>query len=225
MNTAKIIPTHPQSMQQRIRYLAVAFLLAMLGARASPAQSDSQTLRSPYASLVGIAELDFGFPVGSERGYPFSLGGNLIGGFQMNRVFTLGVGVGLHGYGPSDMVLLPLFIDARLHFPQRKWTPCIALDLGYALSLDTLERGGFLFNPSFGGRVPMTDKMALGFSLGFRLQQNQAIVDGTFDDYLSNYLSLKLGLMVKLPRLSRHVFAKTISRRMRDKNRKTTGPQ
>lgn len=220
MDSVEIIPIREKCMPQRLNFIALTLLIAAFWPLASPAQSDSQTFRSPYACLVGIAELDLGFPMGSERGYPFSIGGNLIGGFQMNRTFMLGVGVGLQGYGPSDMTLLPLFADARLHFPQKKWTPYLAFDIGYALSLDTATRGGFLFNPAFGGRFPMTDKTALSFSLGFRLQQNQALVDGTFDDYLSNYLSLKVGAVVKLPRFSRRVFSKTISRRMRDKTKR-----
>lgn len=204
------------------KYLALAFLSILLGpltlSRLS-AQSDSQTLRSPFASLIGIAEFDFGLPAGTRIGYPLSLGGNLIGGYQMNKLLTLGIGVGLHGYGPSEMILLPVFADARLHFPQKKWTPFIALDMGYAFSLDTLERGGFLLNPSVGGRFPLTDNTALGFGLGLRLQKNQAKIDDIFQDYLSNYLSIKLSVVVKLPRLSRIVFKQTMHR-MKDKTKR-----
>lgn len=206
--------------QKRLKYLALALLLTMVGATFLPAQSDSQTLRSPYACLVGIPEFDFGFPMGSGRSYPFSLGGNLIGGFQVNKLFTMGVGVGLHGYGPREMLLLPLFVDARLHFPQKKWTPYLVFDAGYSLSLEPNEKGGLLLNPSVGGRFPLSDKTALGVGLGIRVQQNKALLNGTYYNYLSNYLSLKLSLVVKMPRLSRRVFAKTISRRMKDKEHK-----
>jgi hypothetical protein len=207
-------------MQKLMKHFALASLLILLGPIVLSAQSDSQTFRSPFACLVGMGEFDFGLPMGSGRSYPFSLGGNLIGAFQANRTLTVGLGVGLHGYGPSDMVLLPVFADARLHFPQKKWTPYLALDIGYAFSLDTAQRGGFLLNPMIGGRIPLTDKTALSLGLGLRLQQNQARVDGALDDYVSNYLSVKLGFAVKVPRLSRRVFAKTISRRMRDKEHK-----
>jgi hypothetical protein len=207
-------------MQKLMKYLALALLLTTLWPIALRAQSDSQTLYSPYASLVGITEFDFGLPMGNGFRYPISLGGNLIAGCQLNRLLTLGVGVGLHGYGPSDMLLLPVFADARLHFPQKKWTPYIAFDIGYAFSLDTAEHGGLLLNPAIGGRVPLTNNTALGFGIGIRLQQNQALVNGAFDDYVSNYLSMKLGLVFKMPRMSRHLFAKTIGRRMRDKGKK-----
>ena len=40
------------------RFLVATLLFTALGHLALIAQSDSQTLRSPYASLVGIAELD-----------------------------------------------------------------------------------------------------------------------------------------------------------------------
>ena len=206
-------------MQKLKKYLLLSLLLTALSPLALRAQSDSQTLHSPHASLVGIADFDFGLPMGKGGAYPLSLGGNLIAGFQMNRLFTVGLGVGLHGYGPSDMLLLPVFVDGRMHFPQKKWTPYIALDLGYALSLHPTERGGLLINPAVGGRFPLTDKTALGFSLGIRVQQNQAKVNEVFEESLANYLSLKVGLVVKVPRLSRKVFSKTISRRMKDKEK------
>ncbi|HEX2900279.1 MAG TPA: hypothetical protein VHS96_11230 [Bacteroidia bacterium] len=206
-------------MRKLKKHLAFALLLTMFGPLALPAQSDSQTLRSPNASLVGIAEFDFGLPMGGRIGYPLSLGGNLIGGYQINRLFTLGIGLGLHGYGPGEMLLLPVFADGRLHFPQKKWTPYIALDMGYAFSLDTLERGGFLLNPSVGGRFPLSDNTALGFGIGLRLQKNQALLDGVFQDYLSNYLSVKVSLVAKLPRLSRKVFKQTMHR-MKDKTKR-----
>ena len=101
------------------KYLALASVLILMAPAALHAQSDSQTLRSPYASLVAIADFDFGVPVGSGRSYPISLGGNFIFGAQLNRLATVGIGVGLQGYGPSDMLLLPVFADARLHFPQK----------------------------------------------------------------------------------------------------------
>jgi hypothetical protein len=207
-------------MQHRLKYIILTLLLAACACLPASAQSDSQTLRSPYASLVAIADFDFGFPVGSGRSYPLSLGGNLIAGAQLNRLATVGIGIGLQGYGPSDMVLLPVFADARLHFPQKKWTPYLVLDIGYAFSLDSAERGGFLLNPSVGGRFPLSDKTALSAGIGLRVQQNQARVDGVLDDFVPSYLSLKVGVVVKLPRFSRHLFNKTINRRMKDKEKK-----
>ena len=206
-------------MQKLRKFFALVLPLLLFSPTIAGAQSDSQTLRSPYASLVGIADFDFGLPAGSGLKYPLSLGGNLIGGYQINKLFTLGVGVGIHGYGPDEMLLLPMFVDARLHFPQKKWTPYVTLDLGYALSLDTLQRGGFLINPTLGGRVPLTNNTAFAFGIGLRMQQNKAWVDDTLEDFVPNYLSVKLGVVVKLPRLSRKVFKQTMHR-MKDKTKR-----
>lgn len=206
-------------MRHRLPYLlALALLSAILAPWQAMAQSDSQTLRSPYASLVAFTDFDLGFAASGGRGYPVSLGANLIGGYQANKLLTVGLGVGLHGYGPSDMLLLPVFADARLHFPQRKWTPYISLDLGYSLSLDSAERGGFLLNPAVGGRFPLGDNLAFGFAVGYRLQPNSAIVNSAFDENNPHFLSLKLGLVMKFPRLSRRVFEKTMGR-MKDKSK------
>ncbi len=210
-------------MRQHIKYLVLALLMTALGPMALHAQSDSQTFYSPHTTLVGITEFDFGLPEGNGLRYPLSLGGNLVAGCQVNRLLTLGIGAGLQGYGPSDMLLIPVFADARLHFQQKKWTPYLALDIGYAFSLDTAARGGFLFNPSVGGRFPMTNNTALVLGLGLRVQQNRAWVDGTLVDHLPNYLSAKIGFVFKAPRLSRRVFAKTIGRRMRDKSKRDNG--
>jgi hypothetical protein len=201
------------------RNIFLFFIGLLLVYTSSSAQSDSQTLRSPYASMVAFGDIDLGIPAGSRIGYPLSLGGNLIGGYQMNRLFTLGIGVGLHGYGPDEMILLPMFMDARVHFPLKKWTPYIAFDVGYALSLTDSVRGGFLMNPTLGGRFPLSEHTALGVGLGLRIQKNQGLLHGVYQDYLSNYFSIKAGLVVKLPRLSRWVFKRTMHR-MKDKEKR-----
>ena len=206
-------------MQKLRTYGLIASLLMFLGGRSVIAQSDSQTLHSPHASLVGIADFDLGLPMGSRIGFPVSLGGNLIGGYQLNRMFTLGLGVGLQGYGPREMLLLPMFVDGRIHFPQKKWTPYASLDMGYALSLRPSARGGFLLVPAVGGRVPLSSNTALSLGVGLRIQQNQFQVDGVFVDYLASYLSVKLGVVVKVPRLSRWVFKKTMHR-MKDREKR-----
>ena len=78
---------------RKLKEFTVHFLLLILLLPAIAfAQSDSQTLRSPYASLVGIADFDFGLPAGSGRKYPLSLGGSGNSHYNGNAETYMNVG-------------------------------------------------------------------------------------------------------------------------------------
>lgn len=201
-----------KQMQKRTSYLFAAACALLLGGQTVRAQSDSETLRSPVAGLVSITEFDFGLSVRDGQTYPLSVGAQTVFGFQFNKLFTLGAGLGIQGYGPSAMTLLPLFVDARMHFPQKHWTPFLALDMGYALSLRSTEKGGVLVNPSFGGRFPLSKSLAMSLSVGYRSQGNQAKVNGVFDHFNADYMSVKAGMVVRLKGLTKKMY-----RRMKDK--------
>ena len=197
-------------------YFLAAILLLALSPHPLQGQSDAQTRRSQSASLVNITEFDFGLPTGGSYHYPVSLGVQTVNGYQLNHRFTVGLGIGIQAYGPNGMYLLPVFADGRVHFPQKNWTPFIALDLGYAFSLRGTERGGLLLNPSVGGRVPISKSTALTMSIGYRSQMNQAMLNGTLWRYDAGYMSVKVGTVVKLNRLTRKLFSRT-RRRMNEK--------
>ncbi|MFN8394273.1 MAG: hypothetical protein U0176_06300 [Bacteroidia bacterium] len=194
--------------------ILVTGLAVMMAALAARAQSDSQTLRSPYASVLSMTDFDFGLPLAGNLNYPLSLGAQTVVGYQFNRIFTAGIGVAIQGYGPSDMLLLPIFADARLHFPQRKWTPFVSLDAGYSISLGGGDRkGGLLVSPGVGGRIPIANNLAFSFGLGLRWQLNQGPYNGETVDYRSEYLSAKVGIAVRFPKL----LSKMLAPRMKDR--------
>lgn len=203
-------------MRQLRLHLASVLVVLALGKQAALSQSDSQTLRSPAACLGNITDLDLGISVRDGRRHPLSLGLQTIGVYQINPRFTVGMGVGLHSYGPGHLLLLPLFVDGRMHFPQRKWTPFVSLDAGYALSLQSDARGGVLVNPAVGGRIPFAENAALSLSIGYRWQGNQGQVKGVLEEFRPEYLSAKVGVVTRFPRLSYKVFSKTL-RRMKEK--------
>lgn len=188
--------------------------MVVVGTSVTHAQSDSQTLRSPYASILCMTDFDFGLPLAGNLNYPLSLGAQTVVGYQFNRIFTAGVGVAIQGYGPSDMLLLPVFADARLTFPQKKWTPFVSLDAGYALTLgDGDRKGGLLISPGVGGRIPIANNLAFGFGLGLRWQLNHGPYNGETVDYRSEYLSVKLGIAARFPKL----LSKLLAPRMKDR--------
>lgn len=200
------------------KHLLVAMAVGLISFKGMMAQSDSQTLRSPYASILCMTDFDFGLPLAGNLNYPLSLGAQTVVGYQFNRTFTAGIGVAIQGYGPSDMLLLPVFADARLTFPQKKWTPFVSLDAGYALTLRGGDRkGGLLISPGVGGRIPIANNLAFSFGLGLRWQLNQGPYNGETVDYRSEYLSVKLGIAVRFPKLLSRVLAPRMKDRKGDK--------
>lgn len=152
------------------------------------------------ASVKGYRSLvEFSFMMDTELMPSYNL--HYIGGYQINNLFYVGLGVGasLHGsaFGeaprwskePQDYALslgyvnIPVFAYFRANFINRRCSPFFALAAGYKFGpkhdfampwQNTNEKystSGLLVNPQLGVNFRMTKKADIYLAAGFNLQQ------------------------------------------------------
>ncbi len=136
-----------------------------------------------------------------------SLGLTTINGYLVLPYFSFGAGVGIHVY--KGLALIPLFLDLRGNFLDKRTTPFVSLGIGYSYTVqqiasapiktaknETYDKGGFLLNPSLGVKFFVVPKMALNLSIGYRYQKVQLYNNNytyTSSYMQSNYESHTLG--------------------------------
>ena len=142
--------------------------------------------------FTNITTLGYGFGIGSvgdannNEDY-FAI--HTVNGFHINRNISLGLGVGVEGYG--DYELIPLYADIRVYPALTEWAPFFYGNLGYGLGV--LEKnidGGLM--AGIGGGIQRSVNPGLAFvaSLGYRFQENTI---GT-TDLNASYLQLSVGV-------------------------------
>ncbi len=102
--------------------------------------------------------------------YDYALNFNMIAGYQVNAFFFIGGGVALDAY--SSDIYVPVFVDARYFFLDKKFSPYAFIDAGYGLPVDAAQNlgGGPMINPGFGIKYFVSRTAALNLSLGYRYQ-------------------------------------------------------
>lgn len=110
---------------------------------------------------------------GSYRESFFFTGASTSHGYQINRMFFVGAGIGMEYNQKWDMWLAPLFAQGRLDLQLEKFTPYVDVRLGYNLS----QGGGVYFSPTVGYRFNWGRKMGVNIGIGLSL------VDFKIDKY------------------------------------------
>ena len=115
------------------------------------------------------------------------LGIQTVNGYQFNRFFSAGVGLGMKAY--SDLFLVPLFLDLRATFMDAKVSPFIAAEIGnsftshqvWGISTSYDDKGGFIGTIVGGVKFFPVPQMGLNFAIGYNYQELKIQ-----DDYLYN---------------------------------------
>jgi uncharacterized lipoprotein YehR (DUF1307 family) len=93
------------------------------------------------------------------------IGVSNIFGYQVNRNFLTGLGVGLYSYNGG--ILVPLFLDTRYNFkPTAPLSPFISAEGGLQINPNDFEKTTIFINPSVGLRKKIGGKSWLNFGLG-----------------------------------------------------------
>jgi hypothetical protein len=100
-----------------------------------------------------------------------------VNGYQFNRYFSAGVGIGMKGY--SELFLVPLFLDLRATLIDAKVSPFIAGEIGnsftrfevWNVSTGYDDKGGFMGTIAAGVKFFPAPQMGLNFSVGFNYQE------------------------------------------------------
>lgn len=133
----------------------------------------------------GIVETGYQLGVGHFGDDRLKL--NVINGFQLTPHFSMGLGTGLRFYYDLDAALVPLFLDFRVNFLDRKVSPYFALGAGYSFNAsDNFEAAGVLINPSAGVSFKVSGKSSMNIGLGYEVQQMDLFINAY--DYHNNYV-------------------------------------
>lgn len=127
----------------------------------------------------------------------------IVNGYQLNRKFSAGLGVGFTYYN-DPLSMLPLFIDFKYIFPDNNLSPFLFLKSGYNISVLTdtdvnvnSHSGGLMLNPGLGLQFETAGNLAWHINAGFNLDRATYFQPGeTFSSIENelNYERLSLGI-------------------------------
>jgi len=110
------------------------------------------------AGGIGLAKIDVDY---SSR----IIGASNIFGYQINKKFLTGLGVGVYGYNGG--ILVPLFLDMRYYFkPGAPLSPYISADGGLQVNPKDFETTTIFINPTVGLKKKIGEKSWLNFGIG-----------------------------------------------------------
>lgn len=118
--------------------------------------------------------------------YGFSSIINATFAYQFNPYYTIGAGAGVNIFPRSNLVAIPVFLDFRAYFRDRKWSPFVDLKVGFQLPINEHQRRDYWYN----GYDLYTNRIS-----GFLLQSTFGMQYKNFDfgisfDLYSSYDSM-----------------------------------
>lgn len=137
----------------------------------------------------GIVETGFQIGVGKFKDDRVKV--NVINGIQINPHLYIGQGLGFRYYIESDVVAMPIFVDIRTHFINRKISPYFSLDIGYTLNAsDDFSGMGLIVAPTAGASFKFTKNFGLLVGLGYEMQKADTI---SYYYYYYDYKNVNFG--------------------------------
>ncbi len=99
-----------------------------------------------------------------------------INGYQINEMFSAGIGVGFEAFLDGDQkgAMIPFTLDARINFKKGKLSPVLNLNGGYSVGVE--NSSGLAANPSIGIKYYLTKKIAYLFNIGYKVQQQRVML-------------------------------------------------
>jgi hypothetical protein len=118
----------------------------------------------------GVVEFGTGFCFGHEtRNFDRKI--NFISGYRVNPWFAAGAGFGIRYYH-DDGLMMPFFADLRANLLNKRTSPYLSLDIGYAFNPTDVTVGGFMTAPTIGVSVKVKNRSTLNFGLCYELQKS-----------------------------------------------------
>jgi hypothetical protein len=75
---------------------------------------------------------------------------------------SIGVGSGINSFSDEGIAYIPIYLNIKLFFVNRRITPFIGFDFGYFQS----DPSGLHINPNAGSKIMITNHLALSFNIG-----------------------------------------------------------
>lgn len=151
----------------------------------------------PKAGYQGIVEMGHANGIDYKRKDFLKL--NVINGYKFNPYFSLGLGTGIRYYYDAKDAMVPLFIDFRANFINKKVSPYLALDVGYLVDITRnieIKAVGPSLNPTAGVSFKISNKTAIYFGIGYEIQrvENYQYWNGIFTAENTSYISINAGI-------------------------------
>jgi hypothetical protein len=105
-----------------------------------------------------------------------SIGITTVNGYQFNKYFSVGLGIGFEKI--ENKSFIPLFLDARMSFLQGKIHPTLNGIIGYLSPIYNLGEHFLFINPSAGIRVELSDKISYLLNIGFKWYRQETTYSG-----------------------------------------------
>jgi opacity protein-like surface antigen len=158
------------------------------------AQQNFQDSRAGYQGIVEI-----GHAIGIDYKKKDFLKVNVINGYKFNPYFSLGLGTGIKYYYDAKDAMVPLFMDFRAKFIDKKVSPYFTLDVGYLVDVTRnaeIKAVGPSLNPIAGVRFKISDKSAIYLGIGYELQrvENYQYWIGIFTAENTSYVGINAGI-------------------------------
>lgn len=100
-------------------------------------------------------------------------------GYQFNNYFYLGGGVAADFYTDADLIAVPIFVDFRANFINKKVTPFADIKTGYSVG----DVEGLYVSTGIGVRFSLKGKKALNLKLEYNYQQYDYYYSGYYISY------------------------------------------
>lgn len=100
-------------------------------------------------------------------------------GYQFNNYFYLGGGVAADFYTDADLIAVPIFVDFRANFINKKVTPFADIKTGYSVG----DVEGLYVSTGIGVRFSLKGKKALNLKLEYNYQQYDYYYSGYYINY------------------------------------------
>jgi len=177
-------------MKRVIPFIVIIFCVAsVVTAQERVVPSRPYLMLKTDPGFITINELTAGIGLaGHTASYSkYFFGFTSVNGYQVNKNFLLGAGIGLSFY--ESGVLVPLFLDFRFTFNLGPLMPYIFGDGGLLLNVSDFNNTKLFINPGVGARYALSRSLALNLGVGIQSQ-----VDGTVRE---SFLNLKMGVVYK----------------------------
>jgi hypothetical protein len=126
------------------------------------------------SGFINLTEINYSDGVGNVKIEDFkfknndnSFGFRTVNGYQFNKHFSLGIGIGIDKY--KNTTFLPITFDGRATILKGKISPIFTANIGYAFGLND-SKGGVTFNPQIGIKTYLSKNIAYIFNFGYKLQ-------------------------------------------------------
>ena len=137
--------------------------------------------KGPQKGYRGFFDLEFYKFIDAQSRDHF--GFSTAHGYQLKPYLFVGAGAGMKishkqhfkdNFGQkADFYMFPVFADVRLDLLKNRYSPYLDLRVGYTLGNKAY---GFMFNPTIGCRIGLTDALAINASLGYSMQSTDIVV-------------------------------------------------